>query len=144
MIREPVHAALFALLSQSSKFITASRRVKHWADVPSAADQPALFLSSRGQVATVRQPGMPPIWDLAFDAIVYVKTTGEPDLSPATLMNPLLDAIEAAMAPDNFATRKLTLGGLVEHCWIEGEITTDEGVLGDQGVALIPILVRVV
>ena len=32
-----------------------------------------------------------------------------------------------------------TLGGLVSDCWISGKIETDEGALGGQAVAIIPI-----
>ena len=37
------------------------------------------------------------------------------------------------------ATGKQTLGGLVHDCRIAGDIETDEGRLGDQAVAIIPI-----
>jgi hypothetical protein len=35
------------------------------------------------------------------------------------------------------------LGGLVQHCWIAGRITTDEGVLGGQSVAIVPVEILV-
>jgi hypothetical protein len=54
-------------------------------------------------------------------------------------MNPLLDALTAALAPPNPVENVQTLGGLVAHCWIEGGIQTDEGVLGGQSVAIVPI-----
>ena len=37
---------------------------------------------------------------------------------------------------------KQTLGGLVAHAWIDGVIETDEGVLGDQAVAIIPVVIK--
>lgn len=142
MIREPIHAALFAKLQAVSKFNTASRRFKHWSDVL-PADQPALFLTRRVEVATQKPVIGTAVWDIPFDVAIYVNTGSDAAVSPAELLNPLLDAIEAVMVPDNLSTNKNTLGGLVQHCWIEGQIQTDEGVLGAQGVALIPILVRV-
>lgn len=143
MIREPVHAALFAKLEAIADFKTASRRFKHWTDV-NPPDHPALFLTSRTEVATQKPVIGTPVWDIAFDVALYVHTGGDVAVAPASLLNTLLDAIEKAMRPDDLAKNKNTLGGLVEHCWIEGQIQTDEGVLGDQGVAIVPILVRVV
>jgi hypothetical protein len=37
----------------------------------------------------------------------------------------------------------LTLGGLVNYCRIEGDIETDEGLLGEQAVAIIPVSILV-
>jgi hypothetical protein len=56
---------------------------------------------------------------------------------PAIALNQLVDAIELALSPGP-AFEEQTLGGLVSHCRIVGEIETDEGVLGDQAVAIIP------
>ena len=60
-------------------------------------------------------------------------------MSPSSVMNPLLDAVTAALAPDNPINTAQTLGGTVAHCWIEGAIETDEGTLGDQAVAIVPV-----
>ena len=68
---------------------------------------------------------------------VYAKAPDEAT-QPATVLNPLLDAIEAAPAPGGEGTVQ-TLGGLAEHAWIAGKIETDEGVLGGQTVAIVPV-----
>ena len=133
--RESIHAALFALLSASASFVTTSRRLQHWSDVPSE-QQPALFLTETGQTATTVK-GQPTVWTLQCDVYLYLQTT--PDQSPGQMMNPYLDAIETALLPGNAMETNQTLGGLVSHCWIEGQIQTDEGLLGSQAVAIIPI-----
>lgn len=75
------------------------------------------------------------------DVYIYVKTDGE---SPSSLLNPLLDAVEQALQPQHPDINQWqTLGGLATHCWIEGTIETDEGTLGDQAVAIIPINILV-
>lgn len=140
MTREDIYIALFQRLSACAEFITASRRMRHWSDV-APADQPALFQCEPRQIAQ-RSPGLDTVWLLPVDAYVYVNTGADRDMAPGRIMNPLLDAISAALAPDNPMTNKCTLGGLVVHCWIEGEIETDEGALGDQGVAIIPIVIK--
>lgn len=134
MNREPIYSALFAKLAGSAGYVTTSRRLKHWNDVQ-PEQQPALYLAQKGEIAlTVR--GQPTKWTLTVDVYVYVRTTGEQ--SPGPLLNNLLDAIEAALAP-NAIENAQTLGGLCEWCRIEGAIETDEGTLGDQAVAIIPI-----
>ncbi len=137
MNREAIYAALFVKIQGAATFATSSRRLRHWSDVP-AAEQPALFQIQKTETAKQRR-GLPPEWTLAADVFLYAHAPD--DLTPpATVLNPLLDAIEAALAPDPVSAVQ-TLGGLASHCWIEGKIETDEGVLGGQAVAVIPILI---
>lgn len=133
--REPIYAALFARLAASAGYVTTSRRLKHWNDV-SYTEQPALFMAQRGEVATTTGRGLTTEWTLNVDVYVYVRTDG--GQPPGPLLNQLLDAIEAALAPSQIENVQ-TLGGLVHWCRIEGAIETDEGTLGDQAVAIIPI-----
>lgn len=137
MNREAIYSALFAKLAKVSGFKSASRRLKHWSDVP-ASEQPALFQAQKPEVAQ-RVAGLPTKWTLAVDVYLYVKTPAP--VAPSTVMNPLLDAIEAIFEPDNPIKQTFTLGGLVHHCWIEGSIETDEGTLGDQAVCVIPVVI---
>lgn len=137
MNREAIYAALFAKLAAVPGLKTSSRRLLHWSDV-GQGDQPALFQAQKTETAQIVS-GQATRWTLAVDVYLYVKTP--PPDSPGTVLNPLLDAIEAALVPDNPIKNTNTLGGLVHHCWIEGAIETDEGTLGDQAVAIIPVLI---
>ena len=139
MDREAIYSALFAKLRTAAVFQTASRRLKHWSDV-SPADQPALFQSQRRETANTL-PGLNTIWELRVDVYLYARAPDQEN-PPAQILNPLLDALAATLAPDPI-TNKQRLGGLVEHVWIEGEIETDEGVLGDQGVCIVPLVLKV-
>jgi len=132
--REPIYAALFNLLAATSGITTSSRILKHWDDVPSA-DQPALFMAQGNQSAKTER-GKPTLWTLDAKVYIYVKTDG--DQVPSSVINPILDAIEAALS-GNAAENVQTLGGLVDYARIEGTIETDEGTLGTQAVAIIPI-----
>lgn len=139
MNREAIYSALFAKVGAAAGFATASRRLRHWSDV-GPAEQPALFQVQKSETAR-RDTGLPPKWTLALDLFVYVHA---PDDATAatTVMNPLIDAIETALAPDPI-TNVQSLGGLVAHCWIAGKVETDEGVLGGQAVAIVPIEILV-
>ena len=139
MNREAIYSALFAKMSAAAGFATASRRLRHWSDV-GAVEQPALFQVQRSETAR-RDAGLPSKWTLAVDLFLYAHAADDATAA-ATVMNPLLDAIEAALAPDP-VTNVQGLGGLAAHCWIAGKVETDEGVLGGQAVAIVPIEILV-
>ena len=142
MNREAIYSALFAKLSSVQGFNTVSRHLKIWNDV-SPADQPALFMVQRSESA-MPIAGRPTVWTMTVDLILYANTGGDRTVAPMSILNPLVDAVIAALSPDNYMTNKCTLGGLVDHAWVEGHIQTDEGILGPQGYVMIPIVIKAV
>lgn len=139
MTREPIYQALLAKLAATAQFNTVSRRFKTFANV-APPDRPALFLIQRSENVSTTS-GLNPIWSIQCDAYIYVSVGGDPSVAPAQILNPILDAIELALAPDQI-TNKQTLGGLVQHCRIDGSIQIDESINGDQSIALIPFEIR--
>ena len=137
MNREPIHSALFTLVQSCASFKVASRILKHWTDV-NDADMPAIFQAHKNDVPTYLGKDFPPKWTMNFDLYIYVNTKGDPSVSPAQVMNPILDALETALGGKPNAYTQ-TLGGLVSHCRIAGQTQTDEGTLGELGVAIVPI-----
>jgi hypothetical protein len=136
--REAIYAALWTLGSGASSFASANRRLRHWADV-SPAEQPALFMSEKGGHAVVKALGAPIVWTLYADFYVYVHSS-DPYAAPATILNPLLDALEYALAAaPATGIQNLGLPLMVQHAYIAGKIETDEGVLGDQAIAIVPV-----
>lgn len=143
--REAIYTALLARLQTIPGLVTVSRQWRIWDDVPSV-EQPALFLPhGNEQVSQVK--GLPPSWRLTPVLWLYVRTDNDPAAAPGTSLATLTQAVEAALErradeqggyahTDTFGT---TLGGLVAHCWIAGPIVTDEGILGGQAVAQIPL-----
>lgn len=133
MTREPIYSALFTLLSAIDGLNTKSRRLKIWTDVPTV-NQPALFqIQRKEQVIAVTN--RPPVYRLHVDVYLYANTSDQTQAA-SSILNPILDAICLALQPRG---ENQTLGGLVQYCRIDGEITTDEGILGDQSVVIIPI-----
>ena len=55
--REPIYVALFSLVSNAASFVTATRRVKTYADVDQAT-QPAILQMELGEKWA--EPGTPP------------------------------------------------------------------------------------
>jgi hypothetical protein len=138
--REPIYAALFGLLENAADFAVIDRRLRHWSDV-APAEQPALFMAQKSELATVGTLGAPTVWTLSVDLYVYAHSS-DPYLAPATVLNPLIDAVEAALAPSaTTGIQDLGLPATVQHAYISGKIETDEGVLGDQAVAVVPVAI---
>jgi hypothetical protein len=136
--REPIYAALFGLIESAADFAVVDRRLRHWSDV-APAEQPALFMAQKTELASVKTLGAPTVWTLSVDFYVYAHSS-DPYLAPATVLNPLLDAVEAALAPSaTTGLQDLGLPAMVQHVYISGKIETDEGVLGDQAVAIVPV-----
>jgi len=139
---ETIYLALFNKVKVATygdppvAFLTTSRRLKHWSGVPSG-EQPALFQIEIG-IELVQQKGIPSKYLLKADLYIYAFNSDH-NSTPAIMLNQLIAAVNESLAPDP-ATGFQTLGlESVSHCWIEGEIITDEGVLGDQAVAIVPI-----
>jgi len=140
IIREAIYSALWRLASTSAQFATANRRLRHWTDV-APAEQPALFMTQKRQRGATHQGGvnLPVVWTLYADFYIYVHSS-DPYLAPAMLINPLIDAIELVLAPDQgTGVQDLGLPLMVRHTRINGEVETAEGVLGDQEIAIIPV-----
>lgn len=139
MQREPIYAALFSLLSRSAGFQTVGRRLQSWDDTP---EQPALFQVQAGEKAEQKIAGGPYRWMLSVRVWIYAKTDGASGTAPSSALNPLVDAVVAAIGQSPTGERQ-TLGGLVQNAWIDGDIRIYEGVLGQQAIAIIPISILV-
>ena len=138
IVREQIYTALWALGANAARFASANRRLRHWTDV-APAEQPALFMSEKGGQAAIKKLGAPIVWTLYAEFYIYAHSS-DPYLAPATILNPLLDAFEAALAPSpTSGIQNLGLPQMVQHAYISGKVQTDEGVLGDQGIAIVPV-----
>lgn len=145
---EPIWVALFALLQAkipSGTFVTMSRQ---HTQPPGLLDQmqPALFLVDVRETYSPRPKGLPTKVTLNGYIIIYFQAPmplldaiGEETVVGSTMLNALLLAVRTALQPDDVMTGTLTLGGLVDHCWIEGDADKDTGIYTQQGAAIVPI-----
>jgi hypothetical protein len=96
-------------------------------------------MSEKGGQAAIKKLGAPIVWTLYADFYVYAHSS-DPYLTPVAILNPLLDALEAALAPAaTTGIHNLGLPQMVQHAYIAGKVQTDEGVLGDQAIAIVPV-----
>ena len=141
--REAIHQALFACVSAASwgsppvGFAYASRRVRLLDDLPS---KPALCQGEHGEEVE-RIAGQPPRRFLLATLMIH-HVTGDPDLPGATVNNLILDALDWALRPD-CPDGCCTLGGLVAHAAIEGEVVKDPGDLDGKALLTVPVRILV-
>lgn len=140
MNSETIYQALFNRLSGIDGFVTTSRRLRHWNNVAPDA-RPALFIT-QGNQTEVPVKGLDAKVELEAEVYIYIHEN-DPVIPPSVQLNQMIDRVRTKLAPDNSDICEYqTLGGLVEHCWIEGTIEVFEAVenmLDDQGIAIIPI-----
>jgi len=136
--RETIYAALYAQVTGAAAFVTTGRRLRHWNEL-TPAEQPALFLRQKMEVGAVPVLGAPTVWTLSVELHLYAHCS-DPYGPPATVLNPLLDAVEAALAPPPaIGVQNLGLPAMVQHACIAGKVTIDEGTLRDQIAAIVPV-----
>jgi len=125
----------------SRKFLTSSRRVKLFSDVPTD-QQPACFQAEHGSIeAQVTSMAYKTV--LEANWIVYQAIGKDKKAIGAVENNLILGGIRKALSPlpndPGYLDRRNTLGGLVHHCHIQGKIFKDPGDIDDQGMMVIPI-----
>ena len=134
--REEVFQALAALVQDVPGINYVSRRMA----MPAAflgtpgnvsSQLPALLIWEQNEATRHEGLGIPPTRTWSAWLVVYFQNP-DATVAGATIINPILDGIEAALAP-NIVTGKQTLGGLVSHAWIEGPSTVALGDIDTQG-----------
>jgi hypothetical protein len=140
MSRETIFAALFNLVKATPGLASSSRKARPLANV-SEPEMPILFQLQAPEIWEQKR-GLPPKRILRADLEIYVSSAGDhrgETRPPSAVLNPILDALEAALAPGLADDGAQTLGGLVSHCWIEGGIEIFEGLLEGKTAALVRI-----
>lgn len=163
---EPIMNALAALLEASlspAPFRYVSRRFVTWETLVNSVQngaptfpQPALLLYDGigfgGGKTKIEQRGrgVPPVRILFRTIIVYAQLPGggtpqgPDDTTPGgTVLGPLSEAIEGVFGQFDGQGATLTLGGLVRHCWIEGDSHWLTGDLDPQGQSMMTIPVQI-
>jgi len=137
--REQAANALFTQLHAIAKFKVSARRLFEPTQVTPALS-PALFLAEAGETYYNASPQSPPRRALKFAAAIY-NNVGGADLAaiPAAVVNDALDALDALMTSlRESGSGRVTLGGLVYHVRIEGEIVKAPGETTGFAMAIVP------
>lgn len=137
--REDIFSKLFALTYKIDGIVSQSRKLKVFSDVQ-PNECPAIFQNQTSETST-QKIGQPKIITLKCDWYLYLNTNGDRTTPQSVNINNFLTQIDKIFIP-NSMTGTFTLGGLVSHCWIEGETKIIEGVLGDYSIVIIPITIK--
>ncbi len=135
--RETIIAALLAKLQSAATWGEIGRRNRDPNNI-AAPGSPALLLIKHHEHYEAPSLNMPARRTMNMLAVVYIDVGADENGIPDAVLNPLQDAIDAALAPD-YPGAPCTLGGLVASCRISGEVTNAPGDITGKGLAILPI-----
>jgi len=154
--RKAIYNALLASLQtiisgQTPPVQTVSRIWRPHTDY-SAPQLPAILLDERKETAIIESLAAAPLYRLYVDLWVYLlapvvsQTPGQEAIVPMDALDDLLDVLENSPLanPPKSGMPYNTLGGLVIHTWIEGDILKVAGVGNSQtqySIARVPIVI---
>lgn len=149
--REQIMQALWNLTDDvswgtpSRTWKSKNRRVMLFSDVNSAL-QP--FVCQAEWAENSQQTTRLPYKNTMFAKWIVYQATAKDKKTPGAIENNLiLDAILAALAPKpsdpGYPDNRNTLGGLVHHVFVDGEVFKDPGDIDDQGMMIVPITILV-
>ena len=140
--REPVFAALLVKLQTISASVVkeVTRRQVPLANV-APASFPVIYMRQPSMRA-LQTPNLPERHVAVVDLLIYADAGDAASTIKSTIYNGILDAIDAALAPSALEDKQ-TLGGLVAHCWAEGDQPIDENVLGRYCLGAVPVMIEV-
>lgn len=142
--RNQVFTSLFNFLGflpppQGMTWNTISQYFQIWDDVV-AANQPAIFLYRGPQNFTSKHVfGVTKLlWRVSI--FIYFRADGfkTRNTYPDQITDQICDSLEQLFQTSTRDGRQ-TLGGTVWHCWIEGNIVTDPGIVDGQAIVVCPL-----
>jgi len=142
--REQISVAFFDLVAGAADFTATSRRFVHW-DQVNETQMPFLTMLKTGEMRGRQSEGLSTL-TINAHVFIYMSAGMDPEDVPDTVMNGLLDALDAAVAPsgaDILNGNRQTLGGLVSHCYPLGPVFVDTGDVDGKAVAAIPFQILV-
>lgn len=132
-LREPIYVALWNLIADDSgiksQFVTTGRYLIPITDLPTDK-LPALFQIEHGEAWVRKGKGIPAIRTLHCSIVMYAYSADQDQSYPSTLLNNMMDVLDSLLENPGNPGNAQTLGGLVEHVYLEGEVKIIEGQLG--------------
>jgi hypothetical protein len=138
--REPIDVALWNLIADNpgikGQIVTSGRYLIPIEEM-TPSQYPALFMVQHGESWTKAGKGIDAKRTLQRSFVMYAWTPKQDQTYPATQINGLMDVLDAVIEFPNRPDNAQTLGGLVEHVYIEGEVVIVEGVIGDGNASVL-------
>ena len=150
MSREAIFSALFAraqaitwtdpVSGQTNGWVYTNRRIVT-PDQVGSDQQPALFQAEADEQFS-QTTKMPTKRILSGSWLIYLKAYDAPQPT-GPLINAVMDGVEQVLQADDLVNDVCTLGGLVNHVWIDGMVFKDTGDLDGQAMLIVPIRILV-
>jgi hypothetical protein len=122
-------------------FVVRSRKLRHFAK-QTRQDSPALFQVEPREKAA-QKTGLGTLRTLHASWVIYFATdANNPNDVGIAQIDDILDALDAAIAPPPGSTKQ-SLGGLVHHAFVDGEIDKIPGDDDGQGMIIVPLSILV-
>jgi len=134
--RETIYQSFFNLVKQTPGVITASRVPRTFEDVP-PEQKPFIFMEQVGENPQRKGAGLPYNWELDVAIGIFVFSPSPDQIPPATLLNPILDGIEAMLAPAPTIGIQ-NLDGIVYEARLLGNGKEAAGAIGTNAWAYLP------
>jgi hypothetical protein len=147
-VRDTYYEALYQrLMARVPGITTWSRQYLQFSRLPPAA-QPACLVLAANQ-GSQRERGLPVVWTLVADVVIWVRATGQKD-SLDTVLNGIIDEVDLALDRDATEAQgrqveglRTTLGGLVESVEYAGDIDINQREGAEEASVVIPIVMTV-
>lgn len=145
MTREAIYAALETQLRSniSAALVPTISRLREQPsdNATPVLEYPCVYIQQLGEDPKP-DPDNPMLLIFECELDIYVDAQDLNDVVRSSRLNPVLDAVDAALQPDPI-TGRLTLGGLVYNCKRLGKSPTIEGVMQQKATAVWPIQITV-
>ncbi|MGH7192241.1 MAG: hypothetical protein ACREJM_01765 [Candidatus Saccharimonadales bacterium] len=141
MKRTPIFNAIISALqpilqANGGPFMSFSTKWVNIAEFP-RENCPVAILDASDELPKL-SGNAPTVWTTDLSLLVYAYLPSSDTVGRAAVLNPLLDALDAALAPNSPAGVN-TLGGLVDRISISGKIEKFGGITDDQIIAVVPL-----
>jgi hypothetical protein len=142
--REQVANALLGMFTGNGNFNLTSRKFQMW-DAVDKGNQPALFVKTGNTRVAQSNAFGKSVYRMGMTIFLYCQHSPDSGTVPGTLINNLIDVVDAALYPSPVTGyQNLGVNGIT-HTYIEGSIFVNEGDAPQdtQSIAVIPITVLV-
>lgn len=147
LVREDVYVALANLVFNDTRVTTMFKTTGRYLPQIFAGvepdDCPALFMFQHPEIREYKGKGIPAKRTLQVAFVAYFASETPQASLPATAINNAADVIDDVISEPGNPANVQTLGGLVEHVYIEPQIEPFEGLLQEKSalVAVVRMLV---
>jgi hypothetical protein len=142
--REQIISALLQKFAASGAFKTVGRRNRDPNESVPLEQLPMVMLVKKSEKFERPSPNLPPKRTLNMVAFVYTGVAPEDENAiPEAPLNDSMEAIDAALAPDDVMQNRCTLGGLVFSAMIDGESVVGQDANSGRSVQVVPISILI-